>query len=268
MSDAAARAAALLGGRLGRVQRLSGGDLSAVFRIDLADGGSAVVKQADSAPAEADMLRAIAATGAPAPKVLAVADDLLVMEALPANGSLSGAGWDDLAAALGRLHGATCELYGWHRDHAFGPVAIPNGWRGDWPGFWAHNRLCCHVPHIPADLGHRVKALSGRLGEMLPERPAPALLHGDLWGGNMLASGGRLTGLIDPACYHGHREVDVAMLTLFDRPPDSFFDALALEPGWRERLPVYRLWPLLVHLRLFGAGYAGAVSAALEASGF
>jgi fructosamine-3-kinase len=73
--------------------------------------------------------------------------------------------------------------------------------------------------------------------------------------------------LIDPACYHGHREVDIAMLTLFDHPPEAFFAALSLEPGWRERLPVYRLWPLLVHLRLFGESYRGAVDRALAACG-
>jgi fructosamine-3-kinase len=87
---------------------------------------------------------------------------------------------------------------------------------------------------------------------------APALLHGDLWSGNILVRDGRLAALIDPACYHGDAEVDLAMLTLFDSPPDEFWEAYGpLEPGWRERRPIYQLFPALVHLRLFGAGYAG-----------
>jgi len=95
----------------------------------------------------------------------------------------------------------------------------------------------------------------------------PSLLHGDLWSGNILVSGETVTGLIDPACYHGDREVDLAMLHLFDRPPQRFLDAFAPEPGWRARQPVYRLWPLLVHLRLFGDGYRPAVESCLAELG-
>src|SRR5256885_260509 len=59
----------------------------------------------------------------------------------------------------------------------------------------------------------------------LPARPTPALLHGDLWGGNILVAGDRVSGLIDPACYHGHTEVDLAMLGLFDQPDAAFYEA-------------------------------------------
>jgi fructosamine-3-kinase len=114
---------------------------------------------------------------------------------------------------------------------------------------------------------HRIEALAARLGELIPETPPAALIHGDLWRGNILFASGRVAALIDPAYYHGHRETDIAMLTLFDHPPEAFFAALSLEPGWRERLPVYRLWPLLVHLRLFGESYRGAVDRALAACG-
>jgi fructosamine-3-kinase len=80
-------------------------------------------------------------------------------------------------------------------------------------------------------------------------------------------SQGRISGLIDPACYHGDREVDFAMLSLFDHPPAEFFEQAALEPGWQERRDIYRLWPLLVHLRLFGHSYYRSVSACLERLG-
>lgn len=76
-----------------------------------------------------------------------------------------------------------------------------------------------------------------------------------------------MNGLIDPACCHGDREVDVAMLGLFDHPPARFHDALGLAPGWRERQPVYRLWPLLVHVRLFGASYLAPTLGALDSLG-
>ncbi|MEC4590275.1 fructosamine kinase family protein [Nitrospirillum amazonense] len=252
----------LLGRHVLSLRRMAGGDLSVVYELMLSDGGWAVAKHGDGAGREGAMLRAIAAAGVQAPAVLAADDGWLVMEKLPADGALAAA-WDDLGACLNRLHAPTGELYGWSHDHCLGSVAMPNRRTHDWPGFWAEHRLRCHIAHINADLGVRVARLADRLVDHVPQRPPAALLHGDLWGGNVLVSGTRVSGLIDPACYFGDREVDAAMLTLFDHPPASFFDTLALEPGWRERLPVYRLWPLLVHLRLFGRAYAAAVDADL-----
>lgn len=258
------RAAALLGIRVSGAAALSGGDLSAVHRLRLADGGSAIAKQGPLVSEEAEMLVAIAARGAPAPAVLAVGEDLLLIAEMPNDGQLHTS-WDSLATVLRTLHAVSGRAYGWPADYAFGRVAIPNGATEDWPSFWAERRLRTHLPHLPAPLARRLDRLAGRLPDLLPRDPAPALLHGDLWGGNVLTSGGHVTALIDPACYHGDREVDAAMLTLFDAPPARFFEALALAPGWQERQPIYRLWPLLVHLRLFGSSYAGAVEAALAA---
>ncbi|MHA6720260.1 fructosamine kinase family protein [Sphingomonas sp. RS6] len=257
-----ARASAALGKTATCAAPLAGGDLSSVHRLRLADGGSAIAKQGPMVSLEAEMLEAIAVSGAPAPDVLAVTDDLLLLVELPGGGGPGGA-WDSLTAALSRLHAARGRRYGWHADYAFGAVSIPNGDSDDWPSFWADHRLRCHLPHLSGGLARRIEALADRLPELLPANPPPSLLHGDLWGGNVLAAEGRVTGLIDPASYYGDREVDAAMLTLFDHPPVTFFDALELAPGWRDRQPIYRLWPLLVHLRLFGASYLGAVEGTL-----
>jgi fructosamine-3-kinase len=91
--------------------------------------------------------------------------------------------------------------------------------------------------------------------------------HGDLWSGNILVAGDRVSGLIYPACYHGHTEVDLAMVGLFD-PVAAFYEAYGfLEPGHDERTAIYRLWPALVHMRLFGAGYRQMVERLLQATG-
>ncbi|AHE52090.1 fructosamine kinase family protein [Sphingomonas sanxanigenens] len=254
----------LLGRAVAALEPLAGGDISGIWLVTPVDGERVVAKAGDTARAEAEMLAALTAAGGPAPAVLAVSDTLLLIEHVPNDGRLAGPAWEALAAALAPIHAATGAAYGWHRDHRFGPVAIENGEAADWPAFWADRRLRCHLPHIPPALAGRIERLAEGLGDRLPARPPASLLHGDLWGGNVLVDGKRIGGLIDPACYHGDREVDVAMLTLFDRPPPRFLDAMALDPGWRDRLPVYRLWPLLVHLRLFGAGYAGAVDAELD----
>jgi fructosamine-3-kinase len=111
-----------------------------------------------------------------------------------------------------------------------------------------------------------VAGLCARIGNLLPEAPPPSLLHGDLWSGNILVKEGRLAALIDPACYYGDAEVDLAMLTLFDTPAETFWEAYGpLEPGWGERRLAYQLFPALVHLRLFGASYAGLARRLLDA---
>lgn len=267
MSAAAEAITRLLGLEVGAVRDVSGGDLSSVSQVTLANGGTLIAKHAIGATAEAGMLRAIAATGAPAPAVYAADEAWLLMEEVLSQGGVAGA-WADLARILGLLHARRDARYGWPADHAFGPVEIANELSDDWPAFWAERRLRCHLPYVRPELGRRIERLADRLAALLPARPASSLLHGDLWGGNILVAADRVAALIDPACYYGDREVDVAMLTLFDRPPPAFFAALALDEGWRDRQPIYRLWPLLVHLRLFGNSYAGAVEAALSALRF
>jgi len=110
-----------------------------------------------------------------------------------------------------------------------------------------------------------VERLAARLPAMLPATPKKSLLHGDLWSGNILVQGGKLAALVDPACYYGDGEVDLAMLTLFDTPPPEFWETYGeLEQGWEERRRIYQLFPALVHLRLFGASYGGMVERLLN----
>lgn len=101
-------------------------------------------------------------------------------------------------------------------------------------------------------------SLGARLDGVLPDE-APALLHGDLWGGNWMADEGGGAWLFDPAVHHGCREQDLAMTRLFGGFPREFYDsyeaAWPLAPGWEERVDLWNLHPLLVHARLFGGGY-------------
>ncbi|RPF70981.1 fructosamine kinase family protein [Aurantiacibacter spongiae] len=262
-----ARIAEIAGSTVSDMRELAGGDLGGATFVTLADGRKLVAKTGEGTRREAAMLRAIGDACGRAPEVIFAEPGLLLMEFVDGGGRPDAEGWCDLAAVLGQLHAANGTRYGWDADHAFGPVAITNTARDDWPTFWARNRLLCHGEKIPAGVAGRLESLAKRLPDLLPAEPRAALLHGDLWGGNVLFGKGRVAALIDPACYYGHREVDVAMLTLFDHPPAAFFDALELDAGWRQRLPVYRLWPLLVHLRLFGQAYLGAVGRALDECG-
>jgi fructosamine-3-kinase len=255
MNKLAQAGAALLGSIIREFHVLGGGNLSETVRISLADGREAIVKNTPKARAEAAMLGAIAASGAQAPAVLAVSDEILVLELMPAGGALNAA-WASLGSSAATLHAARGPRYGWAEEYAFGPVAIPNQWSDYWPGFWAEHRLCVHLGFLPLALARRVEALAADLPNRLPARPAPALLHGDFWSGNVLVSGHRVTALIDPACCYGDAEADIAMLELFGRPGAAFYEAYRpIEPGYQERRVLYQLWPALVHLRLFGDQY-------------
>lgn len=260
----AAQIEAALGEGVRDTARLPGGDLGGATRVLLETGRVLVAKTGDLVDREGAMLHAIAATGAPAPEVLHCEAGLLVMSHVENDGR---AGWEDLAKGLKALHAQRHDPYGWDADYAFGEVTIANTPGEDWVDFWCKRRLLPFCDHVPAPLANRIESLAVRLANLLPQNPPPALLHGDLWGGNVLFHDGCLAALIDPACYVGDREVDFAMLLVFGSPPEGFFAASDLASGWRERVPVYQLWPMLVHLRLFGAGYRARVESLLAACG-
>src|SRR5690606_31505376 len=101
----------------------------------------------------------------------------------------------------------------------------------------------------------------------------PALIHGDLWTTNILAQDGRITGFLDPAIYYAHPEIELAFSTLFNTFDAPFFERYRqlrpLEPGFFEtRRDIYNLYPLLVHVRLFGGGYVGALERFLRRFGY
>ena len=266
--DDLAAAIVRLTGSVPQRLRPAGGDLSEVYAASLADGAEVIVKTGALTVEEAGMLRAIAASGCPAPRVIGAEPGVIVMSRLAAGGQPGRAAWAGFGAALRRLHDTTGTDHGWPQDHAFGRVAIPNAPASDWPAFWAERRLMAAPSALSADISTRVERLAARLPELLPGHPAPSLLHGDLWAGNVLWGPGGFSGVIDPACYYGHAEVDLAMLQLFGRIGNGFCDGYGVaEPGEAERRPVYQLWPALVHLRLFGAGYLGMVERLLEAAG-
>lgn len=260
-------ASRLIDADITRANRLGGGSLSEIWHLSLADGRSVVVKNGPAPRVEAAMLTAIRATGAAVPRVVASDDAALVLEWLPSGGSLHRA-WASLGRQIARLHEAAGERYGWADDYAFDSVLLVNGRTDDWTDFWIDNRLLGPGRPLSGSYLRRLESLARDLPNRLPQNPRPVLLHGDLWGGNVVVAGDQVSGLVDPACYFGDAEVDFAMLSLFDSPPADFFAAYgALEPGWRERQPIYQLWPALVHVRLFGSAYHPMLDRLLAALG-
>lgn len=268
MSALAAQVAALTGTPQERLERLAGGDLSEVLLLRRPDGRCTVAKGGPAIGTEATMLRAIAGAAVPAPAVQGEHGHVLLLEHVDNDGVFSTRAWASIGEAVARLHARTGEQYGWPVDYALGTVTLHNDPGTDWPSFWGEQRLASTARLLDRPWRERVDRLITRLPDLLPRSPKPSLLHGDLWSGNILVKDGRLAALIDPACYHGDREVDLAMLALFGEPPEEFWRAYGGHPaGADERRGIYQLFPALVHLRLFGSTYAGMVDRLLSAAG-
>jgi fructosamine-3-kinase len=256
----------VFGSSIALVRALPGGDLSAISRVELEDGTQLVSKRSPLVGTEARMLEAMRLAGAPVARVEHLGGRLLCLAWEEAD-EPDDAGWRSLGEALRTLHASENQTYGWPEDYAFGEITIDNGPRETWPDFWSEARLMPLVPHLPGPLRPRLEKLCHTLPDRLPASPAAALLHGDLWGGNILFTPHGAV-MIDPACYYGHAEVDLAMLSLFGTPAPAFADAYGpAEPDAETRRPIYQLWPAMVHVRLFGERYHAMVERLLEESG-
>lgn len=203
------------------------------------------------------------AGGARIPQVFLVGVDFLLMEDLKP-GPKSTDFWLVLGRQLAAVHRNSSKWFGFAHDNYLGSTPQPNTWTEDGYQFFRDQRLMFQA-RLAQKNGYfqtqemlRVERLCQRLPEILPVQPA-SLLHGDLWSGNVMSDEEGHPAIIDPAVYYGWREAELGMTALFGGFEESFYkayvEAWPLEPGWRERLPVYNLYHLLNHMNLFGSGY-------------
>ena len=267
------RLGVVLGERIAAAERVGGGCINEGWRVELASGEALFVKtRPEVAPgeyaAEAEGLSWLAEPGAVrVPLVRALADDLLALEWIEP-GALSRDGAVAFGRGLAALHAAGAESFGWHAPIRFGRLEISNEPTGDWPSFYAERRLrplarqARDEGSLSAAGADAVERVCERVDDLAGPAEPPARLHGDLWGGNVMADADGNAVLIDPAAHGGHREVDLAMLRLFGSPDDRAFDAYEeaapLAGGWRDRIGLWQLFPLLVHAVLFGGGYGSS----------
>ena len=246
----------------------SGGCIHQCYRVTIAGTPRFLKvndqKYAAAFIAEAEGLSALRSGGVRAPEPLAQgvagSEAYLLLEFLELKS-------DGDFAALGRMlaqaHRPPGPRFGWARDNYIGSTPQQNGWCDDWAEFWLKRRLEPQIS-LARDKGFDVRLPSMKLLEQ--HKPAPSLLHGDLWSGNVgFTPEGPVA--FDPAVYYGDREADLAMTELFGGFPREFYRAyeegFPLAAGYDKRKHLYNLYHLFNHLNLFGRGYLGQVKATL-----
>ena len=191
--------------------------------------------------------------------------DFLTMEWVELN---SQGDWKKFGKTLASMHHQTHSNFGLDHQNYIGSLHQDNTFEQTWSDFYTNRRLhpLCKKAYDNGQLDRSTmrafENLYKKLDEIYPIEP-PALLHGDLWSGNRAFTSAGIPCVYDPAVYYGHREMDLAMTRLFGGFPDemytSYHQNYPLEPGWEERIAIGQLYPLLVHVILFGGGYASQI---------
>jgi fructosamine-3-kinase len=262
-----------LGAAILKVRAIGGGDICRARRIDVSSPAGReryFLKSHDAPPPgffarEAEGLTWLAECPAVAvPRVCGWGETWLLLEWVPEAEPRDNTE-EEFGRALAQLHARGAEGWGFRRDNYIGTLPQSNRRHETWREFYREERLLplLRHPRVSALLDEDDRRDFDRLFEVLDDRagpePPPARLHGDLWGGNRIIGPGGRSWLVDPAVYAGHPEMDLAMMRLFggfgERAFSAYAEVAPLYPGARERLSLWQLYPWLVHVALFGAGY-------------
>jgi len=272
----------LLGTKINICAPVSGGDISSAYVLDTAS--DRIFCKLNSSPvakamfmAEMEGLQAIAKTKTiKTPAVFGVHElekgACLLMEYIPSK-SPRTRDWELLGVQLAAMHQTGSNYYGWENSNFIGNLPQANQKDDNWATFYAKRRL---IPQFEAAVAQAYLGVDEVPG---PEKiisviasccpdVKPSLVHGDLWSGNYLISEYGVPYLIDPAVYFGHHEIDLSMSRLFggfDSPfYAAYFEINPAQPGETNRMEIYQLYHLLVHLNLFGKAYYSSVKEILH----
>jgi fructosamine-3-kinase len=181
--------------------------------------------------------------------------------------------WEDFGQSLAKLHSNQKSTYGLEYQNYIGRLPQKNNPKDNWIDFFIENRLEVQIGlaiynnYIDQSFAKKFRILYPQLPGLLSEEP-PSLLHGDLWSGNFLIGPDGKAAIMDPAVYFGNREIEIAFTQLFGgydtKFYSSYFDAFPVAPGFHDRADIYNLYPLLVHVNLFGTSYLSGVDKVLR----
>ncbi|MDX1666019.1 MAG: fructosamine kinase family protein [Saprospiraceae bacterium] len=261
------------------VEQVSGGDINRASLLRCSRGNyflkyNSAPRAAEMFRTEANGLRALADPGLiKIPKIVGRGKAgegyaFLILEHIE-QGHPSPSFWRDFGSSLARLHQCTAESFGFLEDNFIGSLPQSNGRHDDFIDFYMAERiepqlsLAIDSGKMPVDVKNSFDQLYQKLSDIIPDEKA-ALIHGDLWSGNFLADIHSRPVLIDPSVCYAHREMDLGMSRLFGGFHAQFYQSYhaeyPLEKGWENRIDIFQLYYLLVHVNLFGGGYTNSVN--------
>lgn len=264
------------------IRPMSGGDINEAYHCksdkhDLAVKINSRHRFPEMFVKEAKGLEIIANTNTiKSPKVYTTGDmneeQFIVMDFID-GGLKSNTFWENFGSQLAELHRTPAKYYGLDHDNYIGSLKQSNTRSERWDDFLVEQRF---KPMLKMALDHNTitseevqqfEKIYSRINEFWPSE-IPVVIHGDLWSGNYVVGSEDQPYLIDPAVYHGHREMDIGMMHLFGGFDNRLFEAYnetnPLKEGWRERIPYNQLYPLLVHVNLFGRSYWNSIERIIE----
>lgn len=259
--------------RVNDAHTVHGGDINEAYRLGTTVGQFFIkLNSAANFPQmfekEANGLKAISeASGFYVPQIIGngkSSDHAFLLLEWIEKGTPSASFWDDFGKQLANLHQTTNDHFGWKENNYIGSLEQINEWNNSWCEFFVLNRLELQLKwardkgRVDVSSLKNFDLLFHQLERLFPTEP-PALLHGDLWSGNYMVDRLGSSVLVDPAVYYGHREIDLAMTRLFggfnDQMYHAYQEVYPLEKDWEDRVDLCNLYPLLVHVNLFGGGY-------------
>lgn len=181
--------------------------------------------------------------------------------------------WEDFGYKLAKMHQNTSEAFGLEHANFIGRLPQSNKWHKEWVDFFVEERLSPQIKMafenhlIDKSILEKFEVLFNKFSDLIPNEKS-SLLHGDLWSGNFIVDESANPVLIDPAVYYGHRETELAFTTLFGGFDTTFYEAYKheypLAHGFEDRIDIHNLYPLLVHVNLFGTSYLSGIQQTLK----
>ena len=258
----------LSGGSINRVYHLVIGKVEFVIKINLSNRFPNMFEK------EKKGLELLAKSSFKIPKPIAFGTlenfDYLVLEYIQPGSSIN---WEIFGFKLAQLHKITHSQFGLDHNNYIGSLEQNNNYKSTWEEFYSNFRLLPLTEKardqqliLKSDV-NKIEKLCLKLNELIPITK-PSLIHGDLWSGNLISDKNNEPVLIDPAVYYAHPEMDWAMLSLFGNYPtiamEKYNEINPIEKDFEKRKEIHQLYPLLVHLILFGKGYYRSVMSIIE----
>lgn len=266
-----------LGITMNMVAPLSAANNAYIYRVTTSKGENFVIKaSARGLEVEAFMLKYLKTTAnLPVPEIYYSNDHVIVMQFMSPDWHLDDATQINAARHIAALHSIRADRYGFERDTSLSSLRQPNPYEDNWIVFFRDHRLmymareALREDKIDIKLMKKIEKLASRLDTLIGTPNPPSLIHGDIWGGNILTTRGRILAFLDPAIYYADPEIELAFTTLFDTFNHAFFNQYQSvhpirEGFFEERKDIYNIYPLLVHARLFGPSYARKVQKIVE----